>query len=135
MASCGTASRIALASRSMSVVIRDSRSPVPGPLQHARRQPDRPYEEVLAQIGQHLLAEHRPAQPHQPHEHGLHRPARAANSATVRARWSVPRPVRQPLDQAAQQLRADHRGDHGDRVDGDEQQRRRAGAAGTARVT
>ena len=133
IASCGTASRIALASRSMSVVIRDSRSPVPGPLQDTRRQPDRPYEEVLAQVGQHPLAEHRAAQPHLPDEHGLYG-QRDDEQPDGAAQMEVTRAVRRRLDEIAQQVGADHRGDHGDRVDRDEQVKA-GGAAGTVRVT
>ena len=91
MASCGTASRIALAEPVD--VRRDPGQQIAraGPLQDARRQPDRPYEEVLAQVGQHPLAEHRAAQPHLPYEHGLD-DQRDDEQRAVKLQMEFPRP-------------------------------------------
>lgn len=58
-----------------------------GPLENAGRQPDRPYEEVLAQIGQHPLAEHGPRS-RTSRTNTACTTSATANSAAVRSRWS-----------------------------------------------
>lgn len=93
----------------------------PGPLQDARRQPDRPHEEVLAQIGQHALAEHRAAQPHLPDEHGLD-DQRDDEQGGGGLQMEFARVVRDPFDDRAQQIGPGHRGHDGHGVDGDQEQ-------------
>lgn len=97
----------------------------PGPLQDSRRQPDRPYEEVLAQVRQHLLAQHRAAQPHHPYEEGLDDEGEREQGDGA-LQMEAARPLGEAFDERAEQVRAHHRGGHRDRVDADEQRERHA---------
>lgn len=98
------------------------------PLQDARRQPDRADQEVLPQVGEHLLAEHRAAQPDHPYEDGLDE-QRGREQADRALQMELPRTRGQLVHHRTEQVRAGHRGDHGDRVHPDEQRERPAVAA------